>query len=557
MKKYVKKYRVGVAIFVFIAVLVGFYLVRHADEEFIAWINKEIQQKPSTAGLLPMPNSEVNYLGASASNAFVAVQPYNINIQGTMTRITMSGLSPTFDYSGNVPFINPSTGNSNVSNIQAWDPLFPQTFNPVLPGDYELDANLITNLGFPGRVDKQIINGIPMTMVRYNAGDNTTWGNARSMLNGWNVPPRTHVRWQLEVQFGNADGKNDWSLTPSAIWAPDSTGNWLISNGGSPVLFFQVHSTNQSNPPLQAGVDTDINDPTKLMMTFSQRTGTATAPVQIGIVHGIFRHTIVPIIIEAFLDERLASNGGKGLLQIWVNNTLVLQQSGPTLALGSKPHWWALASYSWAQTAPYSYTRAVFFKTAKMLVFPAAPLSAPTNLTATASSSTTVNLSWTASTGAASYTINRNGSQISSWPSASFIDSSVAAGTTYNYTVAVLDAAGIVSAPSNVAMVTTPLPSIKITSSNVANITGTSATINWTTNISATGQVNYGTAANSLTSIVTVGTSATSQKAIISGLNKATTYYYQIVATSATNKLVSGAAPIASSATKSLRTLRR
>lgn len=556
MKNYVKKYRVGVAIFVFIAVLVGFYLVRHADEEIIAWINKEVQEKPSTAGLLPMPNSEVNYLGASASNAFVAVQPYNINIQGTMVPITMSGLSPTFDYSGHVPFINPSTGKSNVSNIQAWDPLFPQTFNPVLPGDYELDANLITNLGFPGRVDKQIINGTPVTMVRYNPGDNTTWGNARSMLNGWIIPPRTHVRWEIEVQFGNADGKNDWVLTPSAIWTQDSTGKWVIGNGGSPVLFFQVHSANQSNPPLQVGVDTDINDPTKLMITFLQRTGAATAPVQIGIVHGISRHTMVPIIIEAFLDERLAINGGKGLLQIWVNNNLVLQQSGPTLALGSKPHWWALASYSWAQTAPYSYTRAVFFKTARMLVFPAAPLSAPTNLTATAGSSTTVNLSWATSTGVASYTINRNGSPISSTTTTSFIDSGAVAGTTYNYTVVALDAVGIVSAPSNVATVTTPLPAINITSSNVANITGTSATINWTTNISATGQVNYGTAANSLTSIVTVGTSATSQKAIISGLNKATTYYYQIVATSATNKLVSGTSS-ASSVTKSLRTLRR
>jgi fibronectin type 3 domain-containing protein len=191
-----------------------------------------------------------------------------------------------------------------------------------------------------------------------------------------------------------------------------------------------------------------------------------------------------------------------------------------------------------------------------MLVFPAAPLSAPTNLTASASSSTTVNLSWTASTGAASYTINRNGSPISSSPNASFIDSSAAPGTTYSYTVVALDAGGIASAPSNVATVTTPLPAINITSSNVGNITATSATINWTTNVSATGQVNYGTATNSLTSKVIVGTSATSQKAIISGLNKATTYYYQIVATSTTSGLVSGF-PSASSATKSLKTLKR
>jgi len=534
MKKYVKKYRVGVAIFVFLAVLVGFYLVRHADEEIIAWINKEIQQKPSTAGLLPMPNSEVNYQGASATQAFTAITPYNVNIQGKMVNIPLWGGSRSYDYSGNVPFIDPSTGFSNPNTMQAWAPLFPNTFNPILPGDYTLGTSLITNSGFPGRVDKETINGIPVTMVRYNAGDNITVGHPRSVLNGWTVPPRTHVRWELEVAFGNADGTNDWFLTPT---------------GESPVLFFQVHSTNQSNPPFQANVDTDQNDPTKLRIIFLQRVETATTPSQIAIVNGISRHSFVPIVIEAFLDERPATNGGKGLLQIWVNNTLALQQSGPTLALGPNPHWWALASYSWAQTAPYSYTRAVFFKTARLLVFPAAPLSAPTNLTATAGSSTTVNLSWTASTGVASYTINRNGSPISSNTTTSLIDSSAAPGTTYNYTVAALDAAGIVSAPSNVATVTTPLPSINITSSNVGNITGTSATINWTTNISATGQVSYGTTANSLTSKVTIGTSATSQKAMLSGLNKATTYYYKIVATS-------GVAS-ASSATNSFRTLRR
>ena len=313
---------------------------------------------------------------------------------------------------------------------------------------------------------------------------------------------------------------------------------------------------NQSNPPFQANVDTDQNDPTKLMITFSQRVGTATKPSLIAMVNGISKNTFVPIIIEAFLDERATNNSGKGLLQIWVNNALVLQQLGPNLALGTNPHWWALPAYLWNQTTAYQQTRSVFWKTAKMLVFPAAPLSAPTNLTATAGSSTTVNLSWATSTGVASYTINRNGSPISSTTTTSFIDSTAVAGTTYSYTVVALDALGIVSAPSNVATVTTPLPAINITSSNVANITRTSATINWTTNISATGQVNYGTAANSLTSIVTVGTSATSQKAIISGLNKATTYYYKIVATSATNRLVSGTSS-ASSVTKSLRTLRR
>ena len=87
------------------------------------------------------------------------------------------------------------------------------------------------------------------------------------------------------------------------------------------------------------------------------------------------------------------------------------------------------------------------------------PPTAPSNLTAVASGPTRVNLNWTASTdnvGVAGYQVVRNGSQIATSIITSYSDTTVAAGTTYNYIVRAYDAAGNVSPDSNTASVTTP-----------------------------------------------------------------------------------------------------
>jgi chitodextrinase len=587
---------------------------------------------------LPMPNSEMNYPGASANSAFIAKEPYVVNIQGTMVTIPLWGSSRRYDFSGNAPFINLGTGKADPAQMQAWDPVFASSFTPYLSGDYNLNDNRITNAGFPGRVDKRSLNGSTVTMIRYNAGDGITVGKCRSTLNGYAVPPRTHARWDLEVAFGNPDGVNDWTLTPT----------WK-----SPVLFWQMHSMNQSNPPLAANVDTDANDPTKLMITFFQRIGTATQPTEIARVNGISRNTMVPIVIEAFLDERTAANGGKGLLQISVNNTLVLEKAGPTLATGTNPHWWSVAMYSWNDPLPSPNTRASFWKTAKMTVFPvgttddtiepSAPAnltatapdstkvnllwgastdnvgvtgykihrdgvaigysttpsftdttvvagvtynymikaydaagnfsvasntatvtvttpvstvdtikpSAPANLTATASASTKVSLSWGVSTdnvAVTGYKITRNGTGVGYSTTGSFTDTTVVAGTTYSYEVQAYDAASNFSVASNMATVKTPLASVNITSYYAGNITSTSATINWTTNIPATGVISYGTSASNLGSQVSTSNSVTSSSAIIKGLSRLTTYYYKVN--------VSGGTTTASSTISSFKTSR-
>lgn len=87
------------------------------------------------------------------------------------------------------------------------------------------------------------------------------------------------------------------------------------------------------------------------------------------------------------------------------------------------------------------------------------PPSMPANLTATATSSSQVSLSWAASTdniGVAGYRIYRSGALISSTPGLSYVDTGLTASTSYSYAVSAYDAAGNSSPLSGTAITTTP-----------------------------------------------------------------------------------------------------
>ncbi len=86
------------------------------------------------------------------------------------------------------------------------------------------------------------------------------------------------------------------------------------------------------------------------------------------------------------------------------------------------------------------------------------PPSVPANLAVTGTTSSSVGLSWSASTdnvGVAGYRVYRNGTQVGTTTSTSFTDTGLSASTQYTYTVAAYDAAGNVSAPSAAVSATT------------------------------------------------------------------------------------------------------
>jgi poly(hydroxyalkanoate) depolymerase family esterase len=75
---------------------------------------------------------------------------------------------------------------------------------------------------------------------------------------------------------------------------------------------------------------------------------------------------------------------------------------------------------------------------------------APTGLTVTGTTDTTVSLSWSAVSGAASYNVYRNGAKVnaSAITATSYTDSGLTANTTYSYTVAAVSSSGTVGAQS-------------------------------------------------------------------------------------------------------------
>ncbi len=86
------------------------------------------------------------------------------------------------------------------------------------------------------------------------------------------------------------------------------------------------------------------------------------------------------------------------------------------------------------------------------------PPTVPTGLTATAFSSSQINLSWTASAdsaGVAGYMVFRNNVQVASTAQTSYSDTNLTPSTGYTYTVEAFDAAGNVSASSSPATATT------------------------------------------------------------------------------------------------------
>ncbi|MDJ0710593.1 MAG: hypothetical protein QNJ14_09395, partial [Woeseiaceae bacterium] len=82
----------------------------------------------------------------------------------------------------------------------------------------------------------------------------------------------------------------------------------------------------------------------------------------------------------------------------------------------------------------------------------------PTGVVATATSSTQIDLTWTASTddvGVVAYDVRRDGVVVGSPSGTSFSDTGLTPNTTYSYTVSARDAAGNTSAESTAAMATT------------------------------------------------------------------------------------------------------
>jgi chitodextrinase len=159
------------------------------------------------------------------------------------------------------------------------------------------------------------------------------------------------------------------------------------------------------------------------------------------------------------------------------------------------------------------------------------PPTTPTGLTATAVSSTQVNLSWTAATdnvGVANYRVRRNGADAGTATSTSFSDTGLTANTLYTYTVSAADAAGNRSNESSTASATTPAapdtqaPSVPASVQAVAN-SATQITVTWAASTDNIGVANYRVRRNGADAGTVTGTSF-----VDTGRTASTTYTYTV-----------------------------
>jgi chitodextrinase len=180
--------------------------------------------------------------------------------------------------------------------------------------------------------------------------------------------------------------------------------------------------------------------------------------------------------------------------------------------------------------------------------------STPTGLSATATSSSQINLSWTAATdnvGVTGYNVYRGGALIASLGAVtSFQNTGLAASTPYSYTVRALDAAGNLSAPSASAITSTPAapdtttPSIPL-GLTAAAVSSVQINLSWAASTDNVGVTGYNIYRGGI-QIATVGAVTTFQN---TGLTASTTYSYTVRARDAAGN-VSGQSIAASATTQ-------
>lgn len=184
--------------------------------------------------------------------------------------------------------------------------------------------------------------------------------------------------------------------------------------------------------------------------------------------------------------------------------------------------------------------------------------STPTGISATAVSSSQINLSWSASTdavGVTGYRIYRGSTQIATASTTAYSDTGLSAGTSYSYTVAAYDAAGNVSAQSasvsaatlttttttattttiTTAIDTTPpvISNIQVSIGPVVSGSYPRATIIWTTNEAADTEMDYYYGSPTGIPYVHLYTFTTSHSAATAELVTWATYYYRVASTDA------------------------
>ncbi|KKS07707.1 hypothetical protein A3K01_01455 [candidate division WWE3 bacterium RIFOXYD1_FULL_43_17] len=168
------------------------------------------------------------------------------------------------------------------------------------------------------------------------------------------------------------------------------------------------------------------------------------------------------------------------------------------------------------------------------------PPSVPSNLAATAASSSQINLSWSASTdnvGVTGYEVYRNNVKVATVTSTSYNNSGLTSSTSYSFYVKAFDAASNYSAASNTATATTLTVADTSAPSTPANLTAsvvsaTQINLSWSASTDNVGVTGYEVYRNNVKVATVTATSYSN-----TGLSSSTTYSFYVKAIDAASNV--------------------
>ncbi|MFY9615690.1 MAG: N,N-dimethylformamidase beta subunit family domain-containing protein [Candidatus Dormiibacterota bacterium] len=353
----------------------------------------------------------------------------------------------------------------------------------------------------------------------------TASGVSSSQINlGWNAvagatgykiqrSPDGSTGW-TQVGTSTAAAYMDMGLTASTTYyyqvlASNSAGD----SGASNVAFA---TTLQPAPAAPTGLTATAMSPSQINLSWTASSGATSYKIQ------------------------RSPDGSTGWTQVGTSTTTGYSNTG--LSPATTYYYQVLASNSTGDSGP---------STGASATTPVGAPAAPTGLTAGAVSPTQINLSWTASSGATSYKIQRspNGStgwsQVGTSTAAAYMDTGLNPSTTYYYQVLASNATGD-SGPSNLASASTPVAAPAAPTGLTATaFSASQINLGWTASGGAT-SYKIQRSPDGTSGWTQVGTSTTTSFSN-TGLSPSTTYYYRVLASNATGD--SGPSTVASAAT--------
>jgi chitodextrinase len=412
---------------------------------------------------------------------------YSVTVQNTPTGLTCSVANGAGAVgTANVTNVVVSCAPSSNTQGNTTSGLVYQCNDPGAAGRMAVDTNSLgVAVTMPECTNMVAVPlaGATLTLQRWHPGDladpNAVWQLLSALPAGWSI--WTPGGWETlsQIQSGTTPPSVPSGLTATAQSATSVALNWAPStdSGGPGVSGYTIYRNGSSvgTTSTTSFTDTGLAGSTLYLYDVAAFDTNSVASAQSTPV------SVTTPFATASSGQVYQCNdpGAAGRIAVDTNSlslavtmpdcsnmiavslasaTLTLQRWHPGDLTDPDAIWQSLSSLpaGWSIWTPDGWQTLLQLQSGT----PPTPPTVPTGLNAAPESSSTIELTWTASTdvggpGLVGYTVYRNGSSIGTTPSASYTDGSLTPGTQYTYTVAAYDTDSDASAQTALVSATT------------------------------------------------------------------------------------------------------